>query len=150
MLIDRGVAIKVGKAELYVGGADDPRRMGDRYDDFLRNTFDRALDQSSSDSFKVVMSHRPSGFDTAIERGVQLTLSGHTHGCQIGFMGEPIFDEWGGERYVWGQYKKGKSQVYTSSGVGHWFPFRLGCPTEAPIIVLKRGKDPNPEKGRVV
>ncbi|MBK7091980.1 MAG: metallophosphoesterase [bacterium] len=150
MLIDRGVAIKVGKAELYVGGADDPRRMGDRYDDFLRNTFDRALDQSSSDSFKVVMSHRPSGFDTAIERGVQLTLSGHTHGCQIGFMGEPIFNEWGGERYVWGQYKKGNSQVYTSSGVGHWFPFRLGCPTEAPIIVLKRGKDPNPEKGRVV
>ncbi len=149
MLINRGVTIKVGNADLYIGGADDPRRMGETYEDFLRDTFDRALQQSNSNSFKVVMSHRPSGFDAAAERGVHLTLAGHTHGCQIGFMGEPIFNEWGGERYVWGQYKKGNSQLYTTSGVGHWFPFRLGCPTEAPIIVLKRRKDPEPDKGRV-
>jgi predicted MPP superfamily phosphohydrolase len=149
MLIDRGISIKVGKTELYVGGADDPRRMGETYPDFLRNSFDRALTDASADSFKIVMSHRPSGFDAAAQRDVQLTLAGHTHGCQIGFMGEPIFEHWGGESYVWGHFKKGKSQLYTSSGVGHWFPFRLGCPTEAPIIVLRRGKDPQPEKGRV-
>lgn len=149
MLINRGVGIKVGNADLYIGGADDPRRMGETYEDFLRDSFDRALEQSNNGSFKIVMSHRPSGFDVAAERGVQLTLAGHTHGCQIGFMGGPIFNEWGGERYVWGHYKKGNSQLYTTSGVGHWFPFRLGCPTEAPIIVLRRGKDPEPDKGRV-
>lgn len=149
MLIDRGVTIKVGKTDLFIGGADDPRRMGERNDDFLRNSFDRTLTNAPSEGFKIIMSHRPSGFDVAAERKVELTLSGHTHGCQIGFMGEPIFNEWGGERYVWGHYKKGKSQLYTSSGVGHWFPFRLGCPTEAPIIVLRKGKDPDAAKGRI-
>ncbi len=142
MLINRGVTLKVGDAELFVGGADDPRRMGEPVDDFLRDTVDKTLAGASSDSFKIIMSHRPSGFDQTAARGVDLTLAGHTHGCQIGFMGEPIFNEWGGERYVWGKYRIGKSQLYTSSGVGHWFPFRLGCPTEAPVIVLKRGKDP--------
>ena len=149
MLINRGVKIQVGKAELFVGGADDPRRMGEPIGDFLVNSFDQTLAYANSDSFKIVMSHRPSGFDAAADRGVQLTLAGHTHGCQVGFLGEPIFEEWGGEHYVWGHYKKGKSQIYTSSGVGHWFPFRLGCPTEAPIIVLRKGKDPEPNKKRV-
>jgi predicted MPP superfamily phosphohydrolase len=49
------------------------------------------------------------------------------------------------ERYLWGKYRKGDSQLYTSAGVGHWFPFRLGCPPEAPVIVLRKanGSDPN-------
>ena len=108
MLINRGATIKVGGAELFIGGADDPRSMGETYEGFLRDSFERVLEQAGSDSFKIVMSHRPSGFDVAAERGVQLTLAGHTHGCQIGFMGEPIFNEWGGEHYVWGHYKKGQ------------------------------------------
>ncbi len=141
MLIDRGVTLKVGGTDLYVGGADDPRRMGEPVDDFLRVSVERTLNGAPSQSFKIIMSHRPSGFDQTAAQGVDLTLAGHTHGCQIGFMGEPIFNEWGGERYVWGKYRKGRSQLYTSSGVGHWFPFRLGCPTEAPVIVLKRGRD---------
>lgn len=142
MLIDNGAAIRVGAAQIYVGGVDDPRRMGEPVDDFLRGSVERTLRAAPEKSFKILMSHRPSGFDHTAERGVALTLAGHTHGCQVGFMGKPIFNQWGGERYVWGKYQIGKSQLYTSSGVGHWFPFRLGCPTEAPIIVLRKGKDP--------
>lgn len=149
MLINRGVNIKVKGTELFIGGADDPRRMGVPIHDFLEDTVRKTLDQASNNVFKVIMSHRPSGFDITAKYNVDLTLSGHTHGCQIGFMGQPIFNEWGGESYVWGHYKIGRSQLYTSSGVGHWFPFRLGCPTEAPIIVLKKGKDPKPNQGRV-
>jgi predicted MPP superfamily phosphohydrolase len=29
------------------------------------------------------------------------------------------------------------SRLYTTSGFGHWFPFRFGCPTEMPIVVLE-------------
>jgi predicted MPP superfamily phosphohydrolase len=41
---------------------------------------------------------------------------------------------------LWGSYEERGSRLYTTSGFGHWFPFRLGCPTEAPLIVLERGR----------
>ena len=40
------------------------------------------------------------------------------------------------DKYLWGHYRVGNSHLYTSSGMGHWFPFRLGCPPEAPVIDL--------------
>jgi predicted MPP superfamily phosphohydrolase len=42
------------------------------------------------------------------------------------------------ERYPWGLYHKDHTQLYTTAGVGHWFPFRLGCPPEAPLFTLER------------
>lgn len=139
MLINRGATIKVGKSEIYVGGADDPRYMGRSIVEFMHESIDKTLDGAPQSAFKIMMSHRPTGFDRAAEQGVELTLAGHTHGGQIGFMGRSVFSQWGNEKYIWGKYSKGKSQLYTSAGVGHWFPFRLGCPTEAPVIELKKG-----------
>ncbi|MFH2055151.1 MAG: metallophosphoesterase [bacterium] len=138
MLINRGVTIKVGKTDIFVGGADDPRYMGRPINSFMQESVDQTLDGAPQNAFKIIMSHRPTGFDRAAEQGVDLTLAGHTHGGQIGLMGRPILNQWGNERYIWGKYSKGASQIYTSAGVGHWFPFRLGCPTEAPVLVLKR------------
>lgn len=34
------------------------------------------------------------------------------------------------------------SRLYTTSGFGHWFSFRLGCPTEMPLIVLEGAPRP--------
>ena len=150
MLIDEGTNIKIGNAEVFVGGADDPRTMRGPSWEFLKRTVDDTLTHAHSDAFKIIMSHRPNGFNFSAENGVELTLAGHTHGCQIGFMGKPVFTEWGGEYYVWGHYRIGKSRLYTTSGVGHWFPFRLGCPTEAPIIVLRKGTDPDPARAEDV
>ncbi len=144
MLINEGVHLKIGKSEVYIGGADDPRRIGVPVWGFLKDTVERTLAGAHSDAFKVIMTHRPNGFNYTAQHGVELTVAGHTHGAQIGFMGRSVFSEWGGERYLWGEYRIGASRLYTSSGVGHWFPFRLGCPTEAPIIVLRKGKDPHP------
>jgi hypothetical protein len=138
LLINEGVTLKVGNSDLYVGGADDPRYLGRPVDDFMRQTIDRTVKSAPSDSFKLIMSHRPSGFDRAAELGVELTLAGHTHGSQVGFMGRPLVNKWGNERYIRGKYTNDNSQLYVSAGVGHWFPFRLGCPTEAPILVLRK------------
>jgi predicted MPP superfamily phosphohydrolase len=144
MLINAGVTIKVGATDVFIGGADDPRYLGRPIDQFMRETVDRTLEAATSDSFKILMSHRPTGFDRSSEHGVELTLMGHTHGGQIGVMGKPVLARWGNEKYIRGKYMNGKSLAYTSSGVGHWFPFRLGCPTEAPVFVLKKGEaDPS-------
>jgi len=137
LLIDLGTKVKVGNASLFVGGADDPRRMGEDISAFLERTVDKTLAYARSDDFKIVMSHRPTGFDATASQGVDLTLAGHTHGGQLGFRGRSIFESTDPPNYFWGHYVKGESQLYTSAGVGHWFPFRLGCPSEAPLIILK-------------
>ncbi|RKX73418.1 MAG: hypothetical protein DRP60_11930 [Spirochaetes bacterium] len=82
-----------------------------------------------------------STIDFAAELGVNLTLAGHTHGGQIGVGGRSFFDWVLPYKYLWGHYTKDNgSQLYTSAGIGHWFPFRLGCPAEAPVFVLRRGE----------
>jgi len=141
LLRNSGTAIAVGGGELYLGGADDPVRMAQRERNhlFLQKSVRAAFDGAPSDAFHLLMSHRPEGLDVAAEEGIQFTVAGHTHGAQIGFNGRSVLEPWMPQAYLWGHYRKGNSQLYTSAGVGHWFPFRLGCPPEAPLYVLKRG-----------
>lgn len=138
LFIDQGTHIQVGSTPVFIGGIDDPRRMGAKETTFFQQTIDSTLEESQNVAFKILMSHRPDAFDHAADRGISLTLAGHTHGGQIGFMGRSVFDSYWEDRYLWGEYRRGDSVLYTSSGVGHWFPFRLGCPPEAPVIELRR------------
>lgn len=139
LLCNEGLALSVQNATLFIGGADDPSRSRDTdFSIFFPQTTEAALREASSDAFKILMSHRPQSFYTAVELGAQLTLAGHTHGMQIGYNGRSLFELNGSEKLLWGHYQRGASQLYTTSGVGHWFPFRLGCPPEAPMMVLER------------
>ncbi len=139
LLCNAGLSLSVPGATLFIGGADDPSRSRRRdMKTFFPQTVAAALLNAPSDSFKILMSHRPRGFYSAAELGAQLTLAGHTHGMQIGYNGRSLFELNSSEKLLWGHYQRGESQLYTTSGVGHWFPFRLGYPPEAPIIVLER------------
>lgn len=140
LLRSTGAPVTVGNARLYVGGADDPvsMRQKERNHRFLQNSVNGAFDGAPSDAFHLLMSHRPEGLDVAAEEGIHLTVAGHTHGAQFGFNGRSLLEPWMPQRYLWGHYRKGSSQLYTSAGVGHWFPFRLGCPPEAPVYVLRK------------
>jgi predicted MPP superfamily phosphohydrolase len=140
LLKDSGATITVGKSELYLAGVDDPvwaLPQGSR-EVTLRNSLNAALDGAPSDAFYIAMSHRPEGFDFATPQGIQLTLSGHYHGAQVGFAGRSLLESMMPGRYLWGHYQHGASQLYTSAGAGHWFPFRLNCPREAPLYILHR------------
>jgi len=135
-MVNESAVINIGQASLALAAIDDPRSMGRDHTSFFNTTLDQALGGVRSEDTIVLMSHRPSVFPQASDRGVDLTLSGHTHGGQVGLMGRSVFELAGDAEYLWGEYTLGDSRLYTSSGMGHWFPFRLGCPTEAPIIVL--------------
>jgi predicted MPP superfamily phosphohydrolase len=138
LLVDQAVKLQFGSTSFYVGGIDDPRLMGAKDYAFFRRTIDATLEQAGTGAFSVLMSHRPDALDYASEVGVDLTLAGHTHGGQIGLGGRSLFESAWPDRYLWGHYQRRGSHLYTSSGVGHWFPFRLGCPREAPVIELAR------------
>lgn len=119
MLIDQHVNIDVGRTRIALGGADDPRTLRRDYADFLQNTIESTMGGISPDSFRLLMCHRPEGFNYSALKGIDLVLSGHTHGGQLGFGGrsllEPIFPE----KYLWGIYRRGKTTLYTSGGMGH-------------------------------
>ena len=139
LLVDEGTTVPIGNVSVHIGGADDPRWMRgpESYRKLRRSVEDSQRDAGVSAGFRILMSHRSLALDYAAPLGVDLTLAGHTHGAQMGLGGRSLFEPWYPDRYLWGHYQKGRSQLYTSAGVGHWFPFRLGCPPEAPLFVLE-------------
>ena len=138
LMVDEAITVNVKNSRLMIGATDDPVSFGSRHQEFYYNSIDQILTERGLGDFSALMAHRPDALDKASESGFNLVLSGHTHGGQIGFMGRSVFEGAWPDRYLWGEYSRGKTKLYTSSGVGHWFPFRLGCPREAPILELHR------------
>jgi uncharacterized protein len=139
MLINQHINLDIAGAKITLGGADDPKTLRRDYAEFLENTIEHSLGKAPSDSFKLLMCHRPEAFNYSASKGINLVLSGHTHGGQIGFGGRSLFEPIFPDKYFWGIYRRGNTTLYTSSGMGHWLPFRLGVPAEAPILVLEKG-----------
>jgi len=137
ILVDEGTRIRTGDATLLVAHANDPKNMGREMATFLDRSVDRALKERGVDDVVLLLSHRPDGFDAAAKRGVHLTLSGHTHGGQIGAGGRSLFESILPHWYLRGFYRKDGSTLYTSAGFGHWMPFRVGCAAEAPVFELR-------------
>jgi len=137
-LLNQGVNLKVGGSSVFIGGADDPRRMHSATAEFFHKTLESTLQERDVSDCTIVMSHRPTAFDLADQYDIDLILAGHTHGGQIGTGKRSAFEAMYPNAYLWGLYEKGPHRLYTTSGVGHWFPFRLGCPAEAPILKLVR------------
>jgi len=120
-----------GGATIDLAGVDDYGHSMD-----LR----RALDGRDGDRALVLLAHQPRGIEAAVRSGVDLQLSGHTHGGQI----VPFNFVVGlTQPYVRGLHKldepsAGRSgHIYVSRGTGYWGPpMRLGSPPEIAKIVL--------------
>jgi len=86
----------------------------------------------------VLLAHQPKGVEEAAAAGVELQLSGHTHGGQLF-----PFDFLAGIAYPYlrGLYRGvgpgASGQIFVSRGTGYWGPpMRLGNPPEIARIVL--------------
>jgi predicted MPP superfamily phosphohydrolase len=85
----------------------------------------------------VLLAHQPRFAAFAARSGIDLQLSGHTHGGQInpGFRLVDLF-----YRYVEGRYDIGEMQLYVNRGFGTAGPpTRVGAPPEITKIVLVAG-----------
>lgn len=143
LLVGSGRVVRIGNATLFIGGSDDPVHMGGDIAWMVTGSIESSMNDAPPNAdFKLLLCHRPEGHGPAADVGYDLTLSGHTHGGQIGLLGRSIFETLKPGIGWWGSYVKKKkdgrpSRLYTTSGFGHWFPFRFGCPTEMPIVVLE-------------
>lgn len=95
---------------------------------------EQALEGVPYDSVCVLLAHHPEFIDDGAEKNIPLTLTGHTHGGQIGIFGKtllPLF------KYTRGIFERDGCFGYVHVGNGSWFPFRLGCPPEIAYFTLK-------------
>ncbi len=82
----------------------------------------------------ILLSHQPDFFDEASQHGVDLQLSGHTHGGQFFPVNLILHLTY---NYPHGLYRKGDSYLYTSSGTGLYSPpLRLFTQNEIVRITL--------------
>lgn len=105
---------------------------------------DKATATCKEDEFTVLMTHDPSHWDLkAIDhpKHFHLTLSGHTHGFQMGL--ELPYIKWSPAQYMFkhwaGLYKEKEQYLYVNRGFGFLgFAGRVGIPPEITEITLKR------------
>ena len=87
----------------------------------------------------ILLAHDPTTFLKAAQAGVDLQLSGHTHGGQIfpfSLLVRAVMP------FVAGVYRRGASTLYVSRGCGFWGPpMRLLAPSEITEIVIRRAPD---------
>jgi uncharacterized protein len=89
----------------------------------------------------ILLSHNPNGFDRAAELGIDLTLSGHTHGGQaaLEFISPQIAPSRLVTPYVAGLFEKPGSKLYVNRGLGTiGVPLRIGAPPEITLFELVR------------
>ncbi|WP_327683689.1 metallophosphoesterase [Kitasatospora sp. NBC_00458] len=96
--------------------------------------FGRALGDRDRARTSVLLSHQPVTIHDAVRHGVDLQLSGHTHGGQLwpgNFIAELANPTVAGlERY-------GDTQLYVTRGAGAWGPpVRVGAPSDITIVTL--------------
>ncbi|QDR82227.1 metallophosphoesterase [Sporomusa termitida] len=84
-------------------------------------------------AFKILLAHHPDFLIDGFAAQIPLTLAGHTHGGQLNIGGRPLVSN---HLYMRGLYQENGVYGYVSSGAGHWFPFRLGCPPEISMFTL--------------
>jgi hypothetical protein len=125
----RDTSITVNNAFVLIGRED--RSKGLR----RRKTLKDLVENSEKNLPIILMDHTPFQLEEAMESGVDLQLSGHTHHGQLfplNLITDKIYE------ISRGYKKKGGTQYYVSSGVGTWGPpVRTGSRSEIVNIKIK-------------
>lgn len=96
---------------------------------------------SRPNDFRVLLEHRPGTFRENVRRhGVDLQLSGHTHGGIAPLLDRVVARANSG--FVRGLYREGSAALYVNPGVGLWagFPLRFFDPAELTVFTLRRSR----------
>ncbi|MEV5676692.1 metallophosphoesterase [Streptomyces sp. NBC_00341] len=96
--------------------------------------YGRALGDRDPSRASVLLAHQPVMIHEAVKHGVDLQLSGHTHGGQL-WPGNYIAEL--SNPTVAGLDRYGDTQLYVTRGAGAWGPpVRVGAPSDITIVEL--------------
>jgi predicted MPP superfamily phosphohydrolase len=134
ILRNERVPIRRGTAAFDLAGIDD--RIAESFDVPGHGAdLDAALDGRDDDTPVVLLAHQPVMVEQAAAAGVDLQLSGHTHGGQLWPFDYAVRLD---QPAVEGLSRVGKTQLYVTSGAGYWGPpMRIGARPEIAVIELR-------------
>ncbi|MDX3852268.1 metallophosphoesterase [Streptomyces sp. AK02-01A] len=96
--------------------------------------FAKALGDRDRTRTSVLLAHQPVVIDDAVHHGVDLQLSGHTHGGQL-WPGDLLAEL--ANPTVAGLERYGDTQLYVTRGAGAWGPpVRVGAPSDITVVEL--------------
>jgi len=133
VLSNCAVPLGRGKDRIWIVGVDDPVTG--------RNRLDRALADADSRSPRLLLSHSPQIYPQAVQYGLDLMLSGHTHGGQIRLPllgalfvpGMGLLPPWD-----YGLYTSGATTLIVSGGLGESsIPLRINISPELALVTLR-------------
>ena len=134
VLLNEHRVIKRGDAEIVLAGVTD--RAGGAFIPEHKQDIAKALHNAPKGAVKILLAHQPGCYEEAAANGVDLQLSGHTHGGQFfpwQFAVKMV------HRYSHGLYRHDQMWVYVNPGTGFWGPpLRATVPPEITVLVLKR------------
>ena len=96
----------------------------------------KALGNAPKNLTRIMLAHQPNSIHAVHELGVDLQLSGHTHGGQFWPFTYPTKLA---NAYLAGHYNHFGTQIYVNRGTGYWGPpLRLGVSAEISLFRLKK------------
>ena len=129
MLINEGLRIEARGASFWLAGVDDYM--------VSKTDVPAAMKGSYPDELKLLLAHNPIIFREAVRIGIDLTLSGHTHGGQVKMRDDSkrLFPQ---RKLKAGLYYRKNSQIYITRGIGTVvLPVRYQCPPEISLLELR-------------
>jgi uncharacterized protein len=139
VLNDENTTIKIKAAKIGLIGVTTKGR----HPDIIHGDLNKALQGLDSVDLKILLSHDPNHWELAVagKTDIELTLSGHTHGMQMGIYSKNF--KWSPSKYFYphwsGLYSRGNQFHYVNRGMGLLsIPFRIWMPPEITLVVLKK------------
>jgi uncharacterized protein len=130
VLVNQGMRFEKNGAAFWLAGTDDTM-VG-------LEDLPLALAGSQADEMKLLLAHNPIVLRRAARAGVDLVLSGHTHGGQVSLRPERGASGKPRRRVVKGLVREGETQIYVTRGLGTVvLPVRFGCPPEVSLLELR-------------
>ncbi len=130
VLVNEGMRFELGDASFWLAGVDDTM-VG-------LEDLPLSLAGSCADEMKLLLAHNPIILRRAARAGVDLVLSGHTHGGQVNWRSERSASGRPRRRILRGLARRGQTQIYVTRGLGTVvLPIRYGCPPEVSVLELR-------------
>jgi predicted MPP superfamily phosphohydrolase len=139
VLNDEFKIINIGKARIALIGVITKGR----HPHMIHGNLDKAISGLDSVDLKILLTHDPNHWTEEVtgKTDIDITLSGHTHGMQMGIITKRF--RWSPAKYFYphwnGLYTTGNQYQYVNRGLGVLaIPFRIWMPPEITIITVRK------------
>jgi uncharacterized protein len=142
VLVNEAISLERGGSRVFIAGTGDPAGRATSGDADAAPDVGRTLAGVPPGAFTIVLAHNPALWPELAERGVPLTLSGHTHYGQlvIPWLGWSLASPF--LEHAMGLHTRNGSTLYINPGTNYWgIPVRIGTPPEVTVLTLRRGAE---------